>query len=263
MSCHCNQFDYSFSGGCVSAGEATVSHTSPHRIATGGTICSGSAVVDIVGALYDGFAGVWPLNEEEQPYLDLTSYKNHGTNDFPPTQVDGVLCSYGQEFEGREWISMDADSISPESAFTISMMVKRTEFYGTKVLFTRGGIFELGYSAIGSPYAFIITDTGEEYLAVGTSFLQQDVWYHFAAVLIPGESLSVYVNGVLDGSVEITETATLENDANQIGDVGTRAVIQEVRLWPEAKDAAYLRMERASICGGLYEAGESEDALVS
>lgn len=259
--------------------------------ATGGIRCGGSAFVDIAADVYDGLVFVLPLSEfadgTPDEYRDRTGNGLHGTGgngsqiDLVPTQDLGVFCSLSQHTDGRQYITLPADGLSEQQSFTVSLWGKLSTFYQPRVWYSRGTVsaagdqwaFAFGHSFLNTLSAQIqLLDSqgnATAYELRGATTLTQNVWYHVAAVWERSVGLRVYLDGVLDGSLAVSELSTVSvtnggylarwNDAS----IPT-GNIQEVRLYPEPKSAAYLKAEHDNYCvSDFFEVGPEQDNSVT
>lgn len=280
--CTCNAYLFSPSGGVTSGGDATVTS---ERIGDGGAVIGGSALVDTPYA-FDGMEAVWLLDEAgdgtEDEYKDRTAHIYHGQggggeSDYVPTQVSGLNCLYAQSFDGTDdFISLpDTDSIITSQAFTVSLWVKMDEIFKQRTFYSRGievadgssdWVLSFGHTWINHVWAQLQMSDGTIHYCFSSTTLNLDKWYHIACSWNPTDGLKTYIDGELDGTnTDATgSTATLTNGSyhgkwNEGGFLlGT---IQDVRLHPVERDAAWLKAEHDDYCGSLYTLGDIESAV--
>ncbi len=250
---------------------------------TGGIVVGGSALVENPSDPWDGMAGVWPLNEigdgtagefkdRTKQYLDATG--GDGTDiAIVPTIDEGVFCQPSQHFVERQFITVPADHVGMDQGFTISMWGKIQTFYQPRLFFSRGHstsdgdewVFTFGHTFLNQLTASIQTlasdGSKKTYTASGSTLLTQNQFYHFAASFQPGIGMKVYVNGVQDGLKAVSESLTqpLTNEGymskwNTGGFITGN--IQDVRLHPVVRDAAWLLAEFHNYCqNGFFQVG--------
>lgn len=255
----------------------------------GGVRAGGSATVDIVNDLYDGFGFVLPLDEEADgtpdEYKDRSRNQLHGTggNGSDPEQVPirdlGMFCLPSIHTDGRSYVTIPADRLDEDQSFGVSLWTKIETFYQGRVWYSRGHVtaegdrctFSLGHNFLNQLEVRIevVTSDGRliEYTATGRTTIEQNVWHHVAADWRPGEGVTIYLDGYEDGSAAISETlvsmltnsgyVARRNDASM--PTGNE---QEVRLHGEARGAAYYRAEADNWCGTFFVVGSEEDTTV-
>jgi len=259
--------------------------------ATGGVTCGGSAFVDVVGDVYDGVIFVLPLDEfgvgDTDEYVDRTGNGLHGTGgpggtiDLAPEQDQGVFCTFSAHSDGRQYITLPEDGLDEAQSFTASMWFRFETFYKERTFFSRGFdsvdgdklVFSFGHSFLNTLQASINVLTSQgvtmSYELRGDTTLTQNTWYHVAVSWERGVGLKVYLDGVLDGELEVTELQTVSlTNGNFLFRKNEASVpegnLQEVRFYPEAKSAAYLKAEHDNYCvSQFYTVGAEEDDLVS
>ena len=252
--CPCNVFSETAAGGLSAGGAATNTKIGIE----GGVSPGGSALVSLYPDAYDGLAGVYPLGDD---YEDRTRNHLDGTA-YGVTPDDGIFCLASSYLDGRDYISVPSDGIT--QAFSVSCWVKIQSRFSERVFLSRGG-FSLGTSYINHLMArLVLADDGETvtYLAFG-DILAQDKWYHVAATWTPLDALRVYVNGVLSGTTE-TPSGEFVAGISQLGrrDHGQGMIghLQEVRLFPDVRSAAYLKAEHDNFCRAFFAVGETMGA---
>ncbi|PQO33161.1 hypothetical protein C5Y96_09890 [Blastopirellula marina] len=284
-SCPCHTIEIEASGGIVAGGSSTASSNEVR----GGVVVNGKAFVD-TNHPWSGLHGVWPIGGEydgtEDEVLDLSPNEFHGYCGFgngdnvPEPSEDGIYCSSSSEFTSLEWVTLPEDRISVTQDFSVSCWCKldREHLHSPRVLFSRGFttgdgdeyIFTLGYSWIHHVWAQIqlVGDETVYYEAFSSSTMTDDRWNHCAASWVPGDALRVWLNGSDEGSIETPEIATVaRTNGNQIGRWNDGAIpvglLQEVRLYPEAKPQNYWLAEYDNACKpGFYLVGQPQSATV-
>ncbi|MEZ5945225.1 MAG: LamG-like jellyroll fold domain-containing protein [Planctomycetaceae bacterium] len=266
--CPCNTFDEVSAGGLSAGGGAVV--TSDTR--EGGALAGGSAIVSVVGEMraYDGLLAVYPLDEEQSPYLDRTIHMQDGTaaTATSPTQDDGVFCLSSNYFDGRDFIDLSIDRFPADHEMAFSCWVRIQTMYSEKTFFS-DRFFAIGTSYLNHLKASIRLNNGDTettVLAFSTTRLSKDRWHHIAASWTPSGSLKLWIDGEYQGETETpySETGALTT-RSQIGRFsGGQSVIgnlQEVRLFPEAKSSAYWTAEHDNFCkAGFVLQGETVGA---
>lgn len=285
--CHCNSYQESMAGGWKIGGTAPLSDNA----ITGGFALGGSATILTVGNPYEDYAAIYPLGSI--PTGSIGEYLDHSGNDLNgtggllpdgsndttavPTQTSGVGCQYAQEFDGHCYIGTDPDCLIPSQSFTISCWGKIQTFGKARTFFSRGydsgedshWICSLGHTFLNQ-VCFTVQTVNVTSLTVntvqGSTILQRDTYYHFAAVFNPGVSISVYVNGVLANTRSITGTQTPTNDSgNFIGRLNRGSIptgtIQEVRLSGVVRSSDWLLAEYNNLCGSFYSISDEVNLL--
>jgi len=263
MACNCNTYDQIATGGLSAGGQATLS---VNQI-TGGISCGGSAHVAIAGDVWDGLKGVWPLDEwywgVEDEVDDLTRNELHGTSGYngwwSPWLDYGVFCLYSQAFWADSFIRLPADGI--DGPFAYSFWCKVDDSFNSKSLVTRGDS-RIWYSIA----RHIMFEAGGA--MVNTDILLQDRWYHVACEY-DGESITIYLNGDEQSTLETTEAVSMPTSETYVGSTETMtgmpmANMQEVRLYPEAKGSHYYLTEYRNFCDpGFIDEGEEQSPVYS
>lgn len=284
--CHCTTFSQPTSGGFKFGGQSTITD----NVIRGGFRLGGSATILTVGNPYEDFAALYPLSEDgaESPiYLDHSGNNLDGTGgilpdgtteeSFVPIVTDGVGCQLAQQFSGIEYIGTDPDCLIPSQAFSISCWAKIQTFGKAWTFVSRGydsgddshWICSLGHTFLNQICFSVQTINGAT-LTVntvqGATILERDITYHFAATFTPGQSINVYVNGVMANTRAITGTQTPNNDTgNFIGRLNTGSypttIIQEVRLHGVARSADWFLAETNDLCGSFYYVSAEENTV--
>ena len=230
----------------------------------------------------DSYESVWHLVEDgdgtEDEYEDVAS-TNHGqggggTSAYVPDSVAGKFSLCG-DFDGNDFIQIaDGDSLTTTDDFTISAWVKPDTIYTDQCVFSRGHIdgegnswtLALGYSVTGKFFFHVQTTDGGDPETWTTNTLNSDsdvtadTWQHIAAVWESGVGMTIYLNGVEDGSKEIAAT-TLVADSGQNwigkwnGGYLMRGLIDEVRLSGDAKTADWINAQY-TLAEGSYVGSE-------
>lgn len=267
----CNVFVLPVSGGAALGGSAVVSDTS----IKGGAVAGGSATVDVVGKVWDGFVAVWPLDDLDTPeqYRDLGTNALDGSAIFgTPEPVSGVFCRSALSFDGETTcLVIPPDPIPSYQAFTVSLWTKRPTIWQERAFFSRGSgdawTFTLGHSYLNHVFARLQTEDGEV-LAMSSNMMDVDRWYHVACVVVPNETIKLYLNGELAGeSEDVAPSEFLPvSTTGNIGGWQNRShlegVLQDVRLWAEPQSAAYLRAEHDNYCSEFYSVGLANEPVL-
>lgn len=275
MTCSCNSYNEISSGGLSAGGAALVTVEQVE----GGLVCGGSARVEVVTDVYDGVTFILPLDEDGTSYLDRT--RNHldgtgGGGTYNPTTTSGVFCLNAASFDAssNQYISIPADNLPVNHAFTVSCWLKIDTMFKTRRIYSRGydtgsdkWVFNFGYSYINNLMCGINTTDGTTETnieAYSAQWLGQDKFYHVGSVF-DGSSLSLYVDGEQDGTntVSIDGDSIAQTNGGFIGRFNQGAfhtgLIQELRLYPEAKSQAWLKAEHDNFCSsGFYSVGSEE-----
>lgn len=284
-SCPCHSVYIEMVGGSVVGG----STPAVNNITQGGVVVGGKGYVD-TNHPWSGVHGVWPLggnyNGAENEVIDYSpnefhGFAGHGNGDnVPEPSEDGIFCSTSSEFLGLEWITLPQDSLSPTQDFSISCWVKldSTHLFTPRVLFSRGFttndgeeyVFTLGYSWIHHVWAQIqlVDDETVYFETFTTTTIPDNRWTHCAASWVPRGSLRVWVNGSNEGSIQTPQIATVDaTNGNFIGRWNGGAMpignLQEVRLYPEAKESEFWTAEYENACKpGFYLVGKTESTVI-
>jgi hypothetical protein len=243
ITCACNQYTHLADGGAVGGGTAAVIHD----YISGGAVCGGS-VQCVASGVYDGFIFCYPLDEDNgyYGYRDVVnSLNSDGGYDLA---TDTFRCVTATVLDD-DFIELPLDNYS--GAFTLSMFIRIDDMARRRVLFNRGDTFLLGYSHINQIMATIVSDS-IEYTAYSVAMLDPDRWYHVGCVWT-GTELQIYINGVLDGTADVTamDTPMVSNLIGRYAVGNCRAALQEVRMVAGAKRQSYLAAEWRNACGGI------------
>ena len=239
-----------------------------------GLLLGGVAVVSVSTQVYDSFETVLPLDESgdgtEDEFRDRTVNDHDGTGDDGidlanvPTLDGGAYCLPSQHFDGRQWITGTIDDIDSIQPVTISLWGRIEPFFTERVFFSRGSLM-LGHDYLNHALATVrVLGTERQvktYYCVGSTIMAQEDFYHVALVWRPGGSLSVYLNGVLDGTTAIEELELAETFETFVGkSEDTNYLIgnvQELRLSGNARSDDWLLAEYENFCGDIYTVGET------
>lgn len=280
--CGCNIIEIFGSGGAVCGGKGTSALVEVLTYnGSGGALGGGSAIVDVPTQLWDSYEAVYLLQEQENgtagEVIDETVFKldgtgGDGTGDTTtvPTLDAGIGCLSSQLGAGRQLILVPKDHLGGES-ITVTCWAKSTSYFQIKAWYGRGSSavdvapLQFGHTFLRQVTATVLVDVAgvsTPFIAIGATRLQADYWYHFAVVL-NSTSLSVYVDGELDGSTPLPLGWTPITSAagNSIGafDSGQWFVgnLQDIRISGDPRSAAWLKMEHDCTCNsGVVEQGE-------
>lgn len=251
----------------------------------GGVVAGGRALVSVADDPWDGMAGVWPLDElgngSADEYEDRTRHALHGRGgdgrdiSLVPTRDQGVFCQPSQHFDGRQFITLPPDTIRMDQGFSVSLWARIQTFYVPRTFFARGHtstsgdewVFSIGYSFLNQLETKVQTlgldGTKRTVIATSSTLLDRDQWYHLAASWQPGVGLKVYVNGVLVGS-KASADVLLQPLTNESYFSKWQAAshitgnMQDVRLHPEVRSAAWFKAEFDAYCGDFVTIGDEE-----
>lgn len=275
----CNTFSHTgeVSGGVRAGGTALVTD----NIIGGGVRCGGSAYVDNFYDIWDGATFVLPLDGEyvgeSYEVDDLTRNNLDGTGgdgdaEDCPTLDDGVFCLGSQNFMDTEFIDLPPDNMDT-GQFSFSMWGRINGYFLERTFYTRGydtangdeWTFRLGHSVVNHLWASIQV-TGSEgtetHHCFSSTLLDQERWYHLGCSF-DGTSLKVYINGVLSGTTVVGLPMIGLTNSSYLGrwndGLGLEGNIQEARMYPEAKSAAWFKAEHDNFCSSaFYRIGETE-----
>lgn len=241
---------------------------------SGGALGGCSATVSVPTSVYDSYAFVYHLLEQgtgqaneyknSQGYLGGQGDSGDNTNNIP-TQTAGIWFD-ANSFDGGDYITCPQDSMPNDGPITVSLWAKINGKYQYRYWFSRGAThpdahegwsITLGHT-LGNQLTGQVqvqaTSTWKIYTAIGTSIIDS-CWHHVALVWQPSTSLSIYLDGVLEKSVSISEGKLVpSNSGHFLGRVNGRAyalsTVQEVKLAPVARSQAWLAAEAANLCAG-------------
>lgn len=273
------------SGGAVGGGEATI--TTNFETPSGGAVGGGSAEVEVPTQPYEDFIAVYHLlesgNGASDEYQDSTANEYHaqggqGFADRTPTQAAGVFFR-SNEFDGNDFIVTPEFVVDDTSAITITLWAKRQNQFLKRVFYsigqTDGNTPEGWQLQIGHTFDNLLTakvqvetaDDWRRYTVEGVTELNDDCWYHCAVVWNPGVGLYLYLNGVLEDSVAITETSVCPSTSGSyIGRVDNdsyaQAKMQEVRIAALVREEAWLEADYESFCDADFYTLSDEETSV-
>lgn len=265
------------------------------EIPSGGMQLFGNAIVLLNGTdisspgnVWQGFESVYHLdgsyNGTTNEVKDQTGH-NNGTGDngsfadFIPTVATGAFyrCNY---FDGNDYITLPQDRMPDNSPKTISLRAKVEGKFLERMFYTRGfsdtdnaKAWNIAIGHTSGPRIIVriqvVGSTNwKTYSLTGATTLAYDCWYHIGVVWNPGVSLKLYLDGVLDGTLLLTETALAPIAANsyigrQDNNKYTIGYLQELRLSNSARSAAWLAAEYSSLCSTEFYEVEIEDPTYS
>lgn len=296
MSCECGFqiIDEIGSGGVLCNGTATVSQ-SPNRYSetgSGGATAGGSATV-LTSTPFDGYAGVFHLQEDGDgtfgEFADSTGHNDGtgGTDPYTPTRTASTLWNYSQALDGNDYIRVAVDDHPTD--YTVSLWFKITGRFLQRIFFARGRTDTVngdGVSIALGHYSQVDgfdtdTETNRVFARVkvegetnwtthtvrGTTSVPNDCWHHLALVFDSGSSITLYLDGELEKTKAITETALVPTD-NEIyfgrcdGAEFTDGELQEIRFIPRALSAAWIETEFLNLCSGdLIDEGVEQSPI--
>lgn len=197
--------------------------------------------------IYDDLAFCFPLDEFGPVFYDRTRWKMRGDIYTSVDSFVGAGCLPAIDMERSFIQSLQTDCLDGE--FTATAWVYFDQSLWSMTFLSRGN-FQLGVSHAGKLYGCVTDSEGEDYKAWGTTRLQDEKWYHVAATW-DRKTLSIYLDGKLEGSVITPDTLApavpLCIGAHDGGSYFTGR-IQEVRLWGRILTPATLAAERFAFC---------------
>lgn len=229
---------------------------------TSGIQISGKSWV-LINKIGDGFAAILPLQElgngTADEYKDVSGNQKHGTagnSVDPETFFDvstGVACQKSQlGTNSLQFITLPADEIGVDQGFAVSLWTKISTNFVENPIFSRGDNFILSTSFLNHLMSTVVDSFGNSHTAF-SDFLEQEKWYHIASSWSPGQTLKIFVNGVLSGESEqkISELRAISGN-NLIGSVqngrGFVGNLQEVKIHASARSEAWFRAEYENYC---------------
>lgn len=220
----------------------------------GGVTFGGESMIDVPQHVSYGYKHIFHLQESSSPY-DNDGTGQNATATIPPTRTqNGLYGGYFQKLNGLEFIDIDSDSIDHSKPWTFSAWVAIDTFYQQRYLFTFGQN-KIWWNVLNQ-FQFSTIFSGDEFTTWATSstMVETDCWHHVVIVYKPNESISVYVDGVLEKTKEIEGTLPTANNASMGRDrtiVGRRAEckLQEVRLRYGVSSDARIMYEYLNGCG--------------
>lgn len=241
-----------------------------------GILIAGTAKVSVSGDPYDSFEMVLPLEEQgvgdADDYHDRTRHLHDGQGGdgsdltlIPQNDV-GVYCFPSQHCDGRQYITISPLDTLPKNC-TVSLWGRIETFFTERTFFTRD-IFSIGHDYLNRVQAKLTVQTTDlattEYIATGHTQLTQNQFYHLAATW-DGEELTVYVNGVADGTTLVSGTTSLPTQCQIARNEDTAHLqgnVQEVRLSGSARSPDWLLAEFNSWCMDFVSIGIDGDAMI-
>lgn len=234
-------------------------------------VISGGA--QTISALYNpsGLVGYWPLTEGSgSSTVDRSGNGNNGTWEGTPIgsnntyYTSGKVGGYAGAFDGStDYIYLGNPSILQVTSFTVSAWIERSAISSYTRLFAN-------YNGNGNTGAFVMLAAGNANLGCNTvnsggsvsaatsptnSLSNLGTWY-FVACTYNGTTLTLYINGVSQGSITAGVPSYLNNYPFYIGAAGSSTAtenwwpgsINDLRLYGRALSPAELV--------ALYNAGK-------
>ena len=224
-------------------------------------------LVGLSGNASAALVGYWPLDEGVGTVAhDVSGNGSDGTFQGDPEWVSGKL-GLGLDFDGDDYVDCGNQSVLNFGTgdWTVCAWIKTTQTdRGT--IFAKGGDNSGGirytmatHEANANKLTLTVDDNNDKVQALGATVVIDGQWYHVAAMR-QGSTISVYVNGVLDGTNTVPATYNLSGTSQHntlIGaitahDTGGRTkyyigVIDDVRVYDKALTPDELQ---ASMSGG-------------
>ena len=282
--CQCGpgRFNYPAIGGLVLGGSPKVK---PIQM-KGGVVAGGYVLPSIPTQVGDQYAFIMHLIEQGEGVPD--EYKNSvlglaggwgaplANPVFIPLQTTDGLWNYANEFLGNSFIKMPEDSIG-NNPITITLWAKITGVWQDRVFWSKGKTdnqgegwqLQLGHNANNYPTARIQVEGEDDWNSyIVTSSNQVDFcWHHYGLIWNPGVSLSLYIDGVLEDTVEVLEKHLVPSTSGSyLGRVDNmryaEGILQELRVAPVIKSEAWLQAEFDNGCqNSLYTVGDEESTV--
>lgn len=239
----------------------------------GGLVIGGGAKVNLSPDPWDGLVFVLPLNEvgngTTDEFVDRSRNQLHGTGGEGacPTRTTGVFCQPSQVFANdREFITLQPDTLDVESPFTLMFWTKINSFVKQRLFYTRGKVFSCAHTILNQPFADVRLTDGAggviDYNVCDSDQLAQLSFYHVAFVVVPGERMSVYVDGEIKETTELTETETIAVGDCVLGDA-LDGNLQDVRLYPVELSDDHIQAVFDNYCdSGFFTVSDEEDPFV-
>jgi hypothetical protein len=179
-------------------------------------------------------AGLWHMNETSngtcsgsKDICDSSGNGNHGTVTGTSIITTGeILGAAARSFNGTsDTVSIgNPTNLQITGALTIEAWVNTTASPTYRGIIGKMGTGATQYSYLlresGSPagYAeFGISSTGSNFLnVIGTTLINDGVWHHLAGVYIPGVSLQIYVDGILQNTNSASVYTLIFNSAGGV-----------------------------------------------
>jgi hypothetical protein len=247
--CACGGFSETMTGGGSCGGNASVD---VDRV-QGGAVFGGNMVVHQHHAPYEHMTACYPLDDAAAPYVDHSRFVLDGAATKPPELEMGAGCQLCQQFAGAQSIQCPSDELKPSQPFSVSCWAWFPNQFQAMTMVARGNAFTLGRSPIATLYAQVVGSSGTTYQAWGQTMLDINRWYHCAAVWIPNQTLTIYLNGNLEATTPTPETSLAAGGSNFLGCLATgggylTGNLQEVRIYGDAYDAGWWSAEWANYC---------------
>jgi len=236
------------SGGASLGGECIVDD-GIYR-ATGGLLAASTAIVWIPTQSADGVA-IWPLGD----YTEISG-KYDGTAGYvAPSEDSGLYCLDAMAFEDGASVTLPQ---VPFAKWSISCWVKIEGFHQDRCIFSMGD-FSLRHSSLNHIYASLAVNDGTIDTTWGVysdDTLKLSTWHHIAASF-DGTTCSIFLDGVLSNSDDMSSSDTLLGNTGGFIARNTRGsyftgTLQDVRFWSEAKPAAWFAAEYDNYCDRVF-----------
>lgn len=171
----------------------------------------------------------------------------------------GIAQNYGLQFNGlsNRLVLCDAPELQIADNFTVEAWINAAEWKPAAwqgSIVTKDGSSGTGFAlraGNNGTLDFVMGTTAGWQSATTTPLMNTNQWYHVAAVVANG-TISVYINGVLEGSQTYAGTPSVGNSAVTIGESsgfpgrGWSGVIDEVRIWSIARSSEELNQTIAT-----------------
>ncbi|RRR84049.1 LamG domain-containing protein [Streptomyces sp. RP5T] len=226
----------------------------------------------------DGPIGWWTFNEVSGDAVDVSAssaaYRDNATIS-AGTRVNtgrrGVVTEKGATGEdkalnlgGQGYAATPGKLLETQAPYTVAAWVRLAATGTTQTVLGQNGVnsspFFLGYCAGTDRWCLRLADADTSTTALDNQRVdsleapQTKVWTHLAAVVdtnAGGKSLTLYVNGIKQGSDALTTGGWSADGALQIGRVKSKGTfgeyftgdIDEVKVWQEVKNEAQLAKE--------------------
>lgn len=155
----------------------------------------------------DGLVGHWRMDETSGiTALDSSGNNNNGIvsdTTFAASSTSGMVGKAFNSLDDNDRIAVpDSATLNPNTAITVSAWV-RSRKESRQRLVTKWGGTDNGYmlwiEGSSGPRFEINTAAGNRISFGGTTIANDDVWHHLVGVY-DGSTVSIYLDGVLDGS---------------------------------------------------------------